>query len=166
MDNKSLIFVGIFFALCLAVAVGVWYGLHELSEYRDEYDTMISERDNFSAVMEDLRAKNKILNNVNKLNFDNVTTASDSVEFYSQVYAILDKYNMNTLSMSSNENDNSGSVLTLKLSGNYYALIKVFADWRNMPIASRITSLKIVRDNDNPEELVDVDVVIEAWRTK
>ena len=166
MDNKSLIFVGIFFALCLAVSVGVWYGLHELSEYREEYDTMINERDNFSSVMEDLRAKNQTLTNINRLNFGNVGTASDSVEFYSHVRTILDRYNMNTLSMSSNENDSAGNVLTLKISGNYYALAKVFADWRNMPFASRITSLKIVRDHDNPEDLVDVDVVIEAWKAE
>ena len=154
----------LFFALCLTVAVGVWFGLHELSEYRDEYDTMINERDNFSSVMEDLRAKNKTLTNINRLNFGNVGTASDTVEFYSHVSTILDRYNMNTLSMSSNEN--AGNVLTLKLSGNYYALAKVFADWRNMPFASRITSLKITRDNNSPEDLVDVDVVIEAWKAE
>ena len=164
MDSKGFIFVGIFFALCLTVAVGVWFGLHELSEYRDEYDTMINERDNFSSVMEDLRAKNKTLTNINRLNFGNVGTASDTVEFYSHVSTILDRYNMNTLSMSSNEN--AGNVLTLKLSGNYYALAKVFADWRNMPFASRITSLKITRDNNSPEDLVDVDVVIEAWKAE
>ena len=148
------------------MCVGVWYGLHELSIYREEYDTMISERDNFSSVMEDLRAKNKTLTNIHNLHFENVGTASDTVEFYSYVRNILDKYNMETVSMSSNESNNSGSVLTLKLSGTYYALAKVFADWRNMPFASRITSLKIVMDSVKPNELVEVDVVIEAWTAK
>ena len=163
MDNKSLIFVGIFFALCLAVGVGVWFGLHELSEYREEYDTMVNERDNFGAVMDELRAKNRTLTNINRLSFENVGTAEDAVEFYSHVRSILDKYNMNTISMSSNENNTQGNVLNLKLEGNYYALAKGFADWRNMPFASRITSLKIIRDTSNPEDLIEAEVVIEAW---
>ena len=69
---------------------------------------------------------------------------------------------MNMLSMSAKD---SGE-LELKLRGNYYSLVNLFADWRRMPFASRITSLRITRDSIEPDNLVDADITLEAWIEK
>ncbi len=54
------------------------------------------------------------------------------------------------------------NILQLKLDGNYYSFIKMFADLRNLPAASKITKLAIKRNHDLPEELVEADITIEV----
>ena len=165
-DNKYLIFFGIFVALCAAVAFGVWYSLLLLGEAREEYDMLSSERANFSSTMEALRAKNRALKKINELSFNQSEKASDSVEFYMSVRRAIDDNKMNMLSMSSSQESNSenpNSTLTIKIKGEYYSLAHLFADWRKMPFASRIKSLKIVRDRYSPEDSVEADIVLEAY---
>ena len=161
-NNSCTIHVVLFFALCIALCSGVWYGLHVLESYREEYDCIVNERDNFSTVMESLRNKNKTLQNINNLHLGDVGTSADGVDFYARVKKLIDENSVNMLSMSANDNN----ILTLKLQGNYYSLIHLFADWRNMPFASRITSLRIARDAQAPSDFVDVDVTLEAWQNK
>ncbi len=151
--------ITIFFAICLLLCVGVWFEIHVLEEYREEYDMIISERDNFEGIMENLRAKNRTLQSIRQVNLDNVVKAKDGVEFYSEVRRLIDENSINMLSM---QNDQS-NILKLSLQGNYYALIHLFADWREMPFASRITELKIKRDNIMPSDLVEAELTLEAW---
>ena len=166
-DNRSLIFVGIFFALCLVFIGGVWYALYSLSSYREEYDLLASERDSFSANMERLKARRNALEQINKINFSHSEKASDSLEFYSWIRNAAEKNDIEMLSMTAtqaqNNSEQSGSVLTIKMRGGYYALAKVFADWRQMPFASRVKSLRLARDKIDPEEAVEADIVLEAY---
>ena len=160
MGNKSYVLqISIFIILCLSLCAGVWYGLRTLNEYREEYDMILDERDNFELIMEGLRTKNKTLQQINKINLSSAKAASDSVEFYSQVRKLIEENSMNMLSMSTNNNN----ILTLRLQGNYYSLVHLFADWREMPFASRVTSLRINRDSAYPEDFVDADLTLEAW---
>ena len=64
-NNSYFIQIAIFFLLCLSLCGGVWYGLNTLQDYREEYDMIVNERDNFSSVMESLRAKNRTLASIN-----------------------------------------------------------------------------------------------------
>ena len=161
-DRTYFLQMAIFFIACLSLAGGVWFGLNKLSEYREEYDLIIDERDNFSHIMDSLRAKNRTLQEINKLKFTEVSMASDGVEFYSKVRTLIEENSMNMISMSNNDNN----TLTLKLQGNYYSLVHLFADWREMPFASRVTSLRITRDNTAPEDFVEADLTLEAWMKK
>lgn len=162
-DRSYTLHMVIFFALCFAMCGGVWYGLHVLESYREEYDFIVDERDNFSVVMEGLRNKNKTLQSINRLNFNynDVESDVDGVEFYSNITKLIEENSMNKLSMNANNN-----VFTLKLQGNYYSLVHLFADWRTMPFASRITSLRITRDPQAPGDFVEADVTLEAWANK
>ena len=150
----------IFFALCLMLCGGVWYGLNTLEEYREEYDFIVNERDNFSVIMDGLIAKNKTLQSINKINLGQTGSVPDDIEFYSAVRKLIDENNIELIERSTNDN----GILTLKLQGGYYSIIKLFADWRAMPFVSRMTSLKITRDNESPENFVFADVTLEAWR--
>lgn len=166
-DNKPLIFVVIFFVLCLMLIGGVWYSLYSLSTYREEYDLLASERDSFSSSMESLKAKKAALEQINSINFTHSEKASDTLEFYSNVKDAADKNNIEMLSMTAaqaqNSSEQSGSVLTIKMRGGYYDIAKLFADWRKMPFASRVRSLRLTRDKINPEEAVEADIVLEAY---
>ncbi|MBQ9419839.1 MAG: hypothetical protein IJU31_05610 [Synergistaceae bacterium] len=161
MENNDSYFVQIiiFFALCAALCAGVWYGLHTLQDYREEYDTIDNERDNFSTVMESLRAKNKTLESINKIDFSNVGKVVDPTEFSSKVIQLIDDNAVDLLSMSTDD-----KTITMKLKGNYYSVVHLFADWREMPFASRITSLRITRNSESPWDSIDADVTLEAWR--
>lgn len=163
-SNSYTLHIILFFILCAALCSGVWYGLHTLESYREEYDFIVNERDNFSSIMDGLRNKNKTLKNINRLNsnFNEVGTALDGVEFYSHVRNLIETNAINMLSMSTNDNN----ILTLKLQGNYYSFVHLLADWRTMPFASRVTSLRIARDAQNPDDFIEADVTLEAWLNK
>ncbi|MBQ6775787.1 MAG: hypothetical protein IJP53_04945 [Synergistaceae bacterium] len=158
-NNSYFIQIAIFFLLCLSLCGGVWYGLNTLQDYREEYDMIVNERDNFSSVMESLRAKNRTLASINKIDLSEVGTPSDAVEFSAQVIRLIGENSVNMLSMQTNDNN----TLTLKLQGEYYSLVHLFADWSNMPFASRVTSLRITRDSVAPTDFVEADVTLEAW---
>ncbi len=157
-DNRLfLLFTGIFIALCLALAFGVWYSVHELYTYREEFDTLENERANYESLMANMQEKNRNLVEITGLRIENTDTANDIVEFYSQVRKAIDDNEVNLLQMNTGDN-----ILTLQLQGNYYAIAKVFADWRMLPFASRINSLRIKRDQSRPDYFVNADVVLEA----
>ena len=160
--NLYLVFTGILIALCLCLCFGVWWSLSELSTYRTEYDALESDRNNSNELMAQLRLRNTSLNQINRLNLQNAGAASDFVEFFTQVRQAADTYKVGIISMTQG---NSENILQLQLQGNYYSLAHVFAKWRTMPFASRMTSLKIRRSTSSPESLVEADVVLEAMRS-
>ncbi|MBQ7196568.1 MAG: hypothetical protein IJS40_04075 [Synergistaceae bacterium] len=159
MEHRSYFLqITVFFALCLALCAGVWYGLQTLEDYREEYDMIVNERDNFETIMDGLRAKNKTLQSISKVTLANVNTSADSVAFYSEVQRLIQENSLNMLSMQYDKN-----ILSLQLQGNYYSLVHLFADWREMPFASRVNALKITRDAQSPADLVDAELTLEAW---
>ena len=160
-DRNYILQILAFAAVCILLGAGVWFAIHTLEGYREEYDTMASERDNFEGIMENLRAKNRTLQSIHQVNLGDVQIIKkgNENEFQTSVRALIDKSSMIMLSM---RNDEPG-VLRLSLRGDYYSLIHLFADWREMPFASRMTELKIKRDNLAPDRSVEADLTLEAW---
>lgn len=162
MDKKLyLVFVGLLVAVCLALCGAVGWSLGELKTYREEYDALESDRNNSNELMAQLRLRNRSLTQINRLNLENAGSVSDFVEFFTQVRQAADSYNVNIVSMTQGSAEN---ILNLQLQGNYYSIAHVFAKWRNMPFASRMTSLKIRRANSSPESQVEAEVILEAMR--
>lgn len=155
-----LIFIALFFAFCLALIGGVYWSLRELRAYREEYDLLEGERSSSEKMMSNMESRNIDLAQVTGLNIDNAGNARDAVEFYAYVRQAVEDNGIELISMKSDPN--SENILTLQLQGSYYALAHVFADWRLMPFASRIHSLRINRDNNSPTAFVDAQVVLEA----
>ena len=139
--NIYLIFTAAFFALCLAVIGGVWWSIRELRAYREEYDMLEEERAVSQRTMDNMQSKNVDLEQITGLNIDNAGFAQDSVEFYSQVRRAIENNHVELLSM--NAGGNNENILSLSLQGSYYAIARTLAEWRVMPFASRINSLKI-----------------------
>ncbi|MBR1487170.1 MAG: hypothetical protein IJ597_07960 [Synergistaceae bacterium] len=162
MEERNYILQILFFAgICVALGVAVWLGIHTLEDYREEYDTMKSEQENFEGIMENLRAKNRTLQSIHQVNLGDVQIVKKGKEseFYTVVRSLIDK---NSITMISMRNDEP-SVFNLSLRGDYYSLIHLFADWREMPFASRMTELKIRRDDLAPDRAVEADLTLEAW---
>lgn len=158
--NMYLIFTGGFFAVCLSLIAGVWWSLHELRLYREEYDLLEQERSSSQRMMQSMQDKNLDLSQVTGLNIDNAGAAKDAVEFYSYVRRAIEKHNIDLLAM--NSDANRDNLLSLHVQGSYYALAHMFADWRVMPFAARINSIRIKRDTSSPTSKVDAQVVLEA----
>ena len=60
MEERNYLLQILFLAgLCALFCGAIWLGIQKLAEYREEYDMMISERNNFEGIMENLRAKNR-----------------------------------------------------------------------------------------------------------
>ena len=158
--NIYLIFTAAFFVLCVLLIGGVWWSISELRKYREEYDLLEEERTSSQRMMDSMQSKNIDLEQITGLNIDNAGLAQDAVEFYSKVRQAIEKNNVEVISM--NAGSNNDSILTLQLKGSYYALARTFAEWRLMPFASRINSLKIKRDANSPTEYISAQVTLEA----
>lgn len=158
--NIYLMLVAGFFGLCLCLIGGVWWSLSELRTYREEYDLLEEERSTSQRMMQSMQDKNLDLSQVTGLNIDNSGSAKDAVEFYSYVRAAIEKNNVDLLSM--NSDANRDNFLSLHVQGSYYSLAHMFADWRVMPFAARINSIKIRRDSSSPTSKVDAQIVLEA----
>ena len=158
--NIYLIFTAAFFALCFAVIGGVWWSMQELRAYREEYDMLEEERAASQRTMDNMQSKNVDLEQITGLNIDNAGFAQDSVEFYSQVRRAIENNGVELVSM--NSGGNNESVLSLQLEGSYYAIAHTLGEWRVMPFASRINSLKIKRDTKSPADRISVQVTLEA----
>ena len=159
--NLYMAFAGIFFTLCLILMFAVWYSIHVLYDYRTEYETLEAERNNFTGMIQNLEERNRTLAEIAGLDINRTGTASDAVEFYSQVRLAIENAGMNLLSMSSGQNEKDLK-LSLSLQGNYYSLAHLLAAWRVMPVASRVTSLRFKRDARAPEDFINADVTIEG----
>ena len=152
--------MGIFFLLCFSLSGGVWWSLHELEALREEYDLLENERANSETIMASMQNRNLDLKEITGLNIDNAGSAHDAVEFYSHVRQAIENNNIELISM--NSDSNNDGILSLELQGNYYAFAHLLADWRNMPFASRINSLKLKRDANSPTSQVSARIVLEA----
>ena len=161
--NYNMLLTGAFISICLTFVAGIWYFMNELAACREEYDFLKDEQKNFASGFAPLQERNKILHEINDFQFDDIETVSDTMEFYSKISEVIENNNLNMLSMSSNQNENSkGNILTLKLQGSYYSLAYMLAELRKIPFALRINELKIMRNQSNPEYFVDVDMTVEA----
>ena len=158
--NIYLILTAAFFTLCLAVIGGVWWSMQELKAYREEYDMLEEERATSQRTMDSMQSKNVDLEQITGLNIDNAGFAQDSVEFYSKVRQAVEKNNVELISM--NASGNNENILSLQLQGSYYDLARTFAEWRVMPFASRINSLKIKRNPNSPTAMINAQVTLEA----
>ena len=156
-----MVFAGIFFTSCLSLMFAVWYSIHVLYDYRTEYETLEAERNNFTGMIQNLENRNKALQKIAGLDINRTGTASDSVSFYSQVRYAIENSGMNLLSMQSGQNEQDLK-LTLSLQGNYYSFAHLLAQWRSMPVAARILSLRFRRDAQAPEDFIDADITIEG----
>ncbi len=158
--NTYLIFVGLFFLMCFVLIGGVWWSLSELQSLREEYDLLSTERESSASMMAAMQDRNFNLTEITGLNIDNAGSAHDAVEFYSNVRQAIEKNQLELTSMNSDANNDG--ILSLQIQGSYSSLAKLLADWRNMPFATRINSLKLKRDANSPTALIDAQIVIEA----
>lgn len=165
--NKGsyMIFTVLFLVMCLLLCAGIWFSLHELYTYREEYDQLDAERHNNSGIITSLEARNSSLQRITKLSINQAASVPDAVVFYGMVRQILDLHKISVLSMTSSgqEGENGkDNTLNLKFFANYYSMVNFLADLRNIPAASKITQLHIKRNHDLPEELIEADITIEV----
>lgn len=158
--NTYLVFMGIFIAICLSLSGGVWWSLGELESVREEYDLLENERASSVSMMQSMQNKNLDLTEITGLNIDNSGSAKDAVEFYSYVIQAIEKNNIELLSRNS-DNNNDG-ILYLNVQGSYASFAHLIADWRDMPFAVRINSLKLRRSASSPENSISANIVLEA----
>ena len=138
--------------------------LHQLELLREEYDLLEDERTSSISMMQSMQNKHLDLTEITGLNIDNAGSAHDAVEFYSHVRQAIENNNMELISM--NSDSNNDSILSLQLQGNYYSFAHLLADWRVMPFASRINSLKLKRDASSPTNFISAQIVLEAMMEK
>lgn len=157
--------MGVFLGFCFAVCAGIWFSMHTLYNFREEYDQLDAERNNHKGIITNLEARNSSLSRITKLSINNAASVPDAVSFFSMVRQILDMNNISLISMTTSgqtDAETKDNILQLKLDCGYYSLTRMLADLRNLPAASKVTRMSLKRNHNLPEELVEADITIEV----
>ena len=154
----------IFLVFCAAVSVLTWFSVSELRAVREEYDILDGEQKNNTSTISNLEAQNASLYRITALQVNNAEILPDAISFFSMFRSLLEQRGINLMNMttSGGDSDKPDNVLNVKLDGNYYNIVRMLADIRNLPAAARISSFSIKRNHVLPDELVDVDMTIEV----
>ena len=165
MNKNYFIFAGIFVGVCVLLCAGIWFSLGWLYSLREEYDQLSSGNVNNSSIISNLEARNNSLSRIAALHINSSQTVPDAIAFFALVRQTMENNNIALLNMTASGQNDSGKrddVLQLKIHGDYYAMTRMFADWRNLPVPSKITRLDLKRNHTLPEELVEVDVTLQV----
>ena len=165
MNRKYIMYTGLFIGFCALLCTAIWFPLGMLYELREEYDTLDSSNQGSSAIIENLEARNNSLSRITSLRINSSQTTTDAVAFYSMIRPSIENNNISLLNMITSGQDNDGrkdNILQMKLDGDYYAITRMLAEWRNLPVPSKITRLDLKRNHNLPEELVEIDVTVEV----
>ncbi|MBQ3585692.1 MAG: hypothetical protein IJQ08_10645 [Synergistaceae bacterium] len=145
--------------------MAIWFFLGELYTLREEYDMLNSNNQSSSGIIANLEARNNSLLRITSLRINSSQTTTDAVAFYSMIRPSIENNNISLLNMITSGQDNDGrkdNILQMKLDGDYYAITRMLAEWRNLPVPSKITRLDLKRNHNLPEELVEIDVTVEV----
>ena len=148
---------GIFSGLCILICVVTWYPVHLLEAMREEFDTLENDRQNLNMTVENFAIVKENLEKLAAASPKDIKPAQDIVEFYAYVRQAAENNGINIISTRQ-----TNSSISMNLKGGYYSLMHLIADWRKMPAAGKITSIKIQRDKDAPAQFVTADVTLEA----
>ena len=165
MSRQYFIFTGIFISVCVVLCVCIWYSLSELYALREEYERLSSDNHTNSGLITNLETRNSALSRISGLSINNARAISDAVAFFSMVSQTIEANNITLLNMTTSGQNNAGkksNTLQLKINGDYYSMAKMFADWRTLPVPSKITRLELRRNHTLPEELVEADVTLQV----
>lgn len=165
MDKSYIIFTGIFIGICVLLCGGVWYSLGELYALREEYEQLSSSNQSSTGIISSLESRNESLSRITGLHINSSQTVPDAVAFFSLIRPIMDNNEISLLYMTTSGQNDSGKkddVLKLRIDGNYYAMMRMFAEWRSLPVPSKITSLNLKRNHNLPEELVEADLTLQV----
>lgn len=157
-NQKSLfILAGGLALLCILICVVTWYPVRMLENLREEYDTLESDRQNLAITVENFSIVKENLERLAIASPKNINPVSDIVEFYAYVRQAAENNDINIISTKQNQNS-----ISMNLRGGYYSLMHLIADWRTMPAAAKITSIRIHRDKDAPSLFVTADITLAA----
>lgn len=165
MNKNYFIFTGIFVGVCVIACVGIWYSLGELYSLREEYEQLSSSNQSNTGIIANLEARNESLSRITGLHINSSQSVPDAVAFFSLIRPTIENNNINLLYMTTSGQDGSGkkdNELRLKIDGNYYAMMRMFAQWRSLPVPSKITSLNLIRNHNLPEELVQAELTLQV----
>ena len=165
MNRKYIMYTGLFICFCALLCAAMWFPLGELYELREEYETLNSSNQGSSAIIENLEARNNSLSQIAKLRINSAQTIPDAVAFFSMIRPMIENNNISLLNMTTSGQNNNGkkdNILQMKLDGDYYAITRMLAEWRNLPVPSKITRLDLKRNHNLPSELVEIDVIIQV----
>lgn len=157
--NQNLMFMlaGLLSGLCILICIVTWYPVHLLEAMREEFDTLENDRQNLNMTVENFSIVKENLEKIAAVSPKDIKPAQDIVEFYAYVRQAAENNGINIISTRQSNNS-----ISMNLRGGYYSLMHLIADWRKMPAASKITSIKIQRDKDAPALFVMADVTLEA----
>ncbi|NLL37121.1 MAG: hypothetical protein GX256_06330 [Fretibacterium sp.] len=171
-DNKVKILGTLFFLFCLLFIGGSWHLGSLLRALQEEFDDLEQRRVDLSGSTRSLMQQKATFTSAFKdLEHYHINVAPSDMAFYSDVQQVVQSNGIEILSTRQQGTDKEGrSSIVLALRGDYYAMMQVLADWRNLSTTVRVASLSLSSHSmpsepaANPAEQnwIQADVTLEA----
>ena len=157
------------FLFCALLGGAVYYLGDRLNELQAQNDELQQRKTDLSYTTQMLMAQKTVFTNAFKeLENYRVNVAPSELAFYSDVQQVVQNNGVEILSSrQQGVNVDGVSSIALTMRGEYYALMRVLAAWRNLPTTVRVSSLSLTPDKPagSSEETpgwVQADVTVEA----
>lgn len=168
-DNKVTTLGLLFFLFCVALVGAVYYLGIRLDDLREQADELEQRKVDLTSATQALMDQISVFNKAfNELESYHVNVAESELAFYSDVQQVVQNNGVEILSTRQQGVNKDGiSTIAMTTRGDYYALMRVLAAWRNLPTTVRVSALTLGADKPIGSSTalqgwVQADVTVEA----
>ena len=150
--------------LCAASSASIYFGQKKITDLKIQYELLTDEYNglNSETKMMELRKQAYIdaFKELTKFKID----SSANVDFYSEAQQAIRRGGANVLSNAPNPPRDGRISMRMTFSGDYYSIIRAFAEIRGLPIVVRVVSVNMASTNNDTSvnSEIQTDVVLET----
>lgn len=164
MSNRANLICLIIILLCAALCASLYFGDKILEELKVDYKNLTNEYNSLDKETTDMTQRIKAFNDafseLDKLKVG----VGENVDFYDEAQLAISRGGARVLSNSPNAPRDGRISMKMSFIGDYYSIIKAFAELRGLPNVVRVISVSM--SSTNPDTSVNseikADVVLEA----
>ena len=150
--------------ICAACSASVYYGDKKITELKIQYELLTDEYNGLSNETKIMVLRRQVyidaFKELTKFKID----SSANVDFYSEAQQAIRRGGANVLSNTPNPPRDGRISMRMTFSGDYYSIVKAFAELRGLPIVVRVVSVNMSSTNENTSvnSEIKTDVLIET----
>jgi hypothetical protein len=162
--SRAGMICGFVFLLCVAFCATIYFGYNKITVLKEELESLTDEYNGLNRettmMVQRKQAYISAFNELDKLKVG----VGQNVDFYSEAQQAILRGGARVLSNSPNAPKDGRISMKMSFIGDYYSIIKAFAELRRLPNIVRVVTLNLASTNPDTSVVSEVkaDVLLEA----
>jgi hypothetical protein len=166
MNNRNVMFICFFILLiCAGLSASVFFGQKKLAELKIEYESLTKTHNKLDVTTTNMNAKKQVFENTFEVLKERLKVGvGENVDFYDEAQQAIRRGGARVLSSTPNPPKDGRISMKMSFIGDYYTLIKAFAQLRELPNVVRVVNVSLsspIQDTSVNSE-IKADVLLEA----